>query len=476
MKYHNLVWFRNDLRVQDNSALHFACKNKTDIVSALFIATPKQWLQHNDSPKKIFFIYQHLILLKKKLNHLGINLYYHQTDYFKDVIEYILQFSLKNKVNQIFYNYQYEINEKKRDQLIEKSLLQNNIHTYGFHDSVIFHPKSIKNKFEITYKNFSPFRKKIIIKLKKNIPVCYPSPIIRSNSIIQLQPGIEYFNFPFEKIDLSSFPIGEEIALLRLQNFCKYSVENYVNTRNGLFYNTTSCLSSYLNIGVLSARQCINYLIYNYPNILYSNYENNWLTQLIWREFYKHLLEGYSLLSKNQSNCNWERNIIWNHDKHHLFAWKNGITGYPIIDAGMRQLNQFGWISNRMRMITASFLVKHLLIDWRKGEKYFMSKLIDGSLAENNGGWQWIASVGTDSIPYFRIFNPILQSQKFDPNCEYIKTMIPELDNTSNNYIHNPIFRIKQNCNKSNYPKPIINHCTARKNTLLIFSNARNKK
>ncbi|MBZ2279396.1 MAG: FAD-binding domain-containing protein, partial [Buchnera aphidicola] len=193
-------------------------------------------------------------------------------------------------------------------------------------------------------------------------------------------------------------------------------------------------LSPYLSIGVLSSRQCLMELLKNKNYTLKTLYDMTWLNEIIWREFYYHLFIGYPYLSKCQSLQPWEKNIIWLNDAKKFHAWKNGNTGIPIIDAGMRQLKMIGWMHNRLRMITASFLVKNLLINWRKGEKYFMSQLIDGDCALNNGGWQWAASVGSDAVSYIRIFNPLLQSKKFDKDGKFIKKFIPELKIVPNSY------------------------------------------
>ncbi|CAL4322175.1 Deoxyribodipyrimidine photo-lyase [Buchnera aphidicola (Eriosoma grossulariae)] len=475
MNNHHLIWFRNDLRITDNSALYFACKNQFNKVSALFIATPKQWLKHYDSPKKIVFMYEHLILLQNKLYDLGIMLYFYQTKYFVDSIKYVLKFSLKYKINHIFYNYQYEINEKKRDKILEKILFKHNIAVSGFHDSCLISPQYIQTQTGLTYKRFSPFYKKIIKQLKFTIPKCYPVPKKRYFQNIFFKKHIAYFDFPYENINKNIFPIGEELALNNLKKFFQNNFKKYVDKKNFLFKNYTSLVSAYLNIGVLSSRQCLNILVNYYPNIIYFNQKSDWFHQLIWKEFYQHLLEGYPLLSKNHSFYNWESKIPWSNNKKNLTAWKNGQTGYPIIDSGMRQLNKIGWINNRMRMITASFLVKNLLIDWRQGEKYFMSRLIDGNFSANNGGWQWIASVGVDSLSYLRIFNPVLQSKKFDPKGLYIRHYLPEINSVPKKYIHDPHVWIKKNNSQLNYPKPIIEYSKTRENTLLIFSQALKK-
>ena len=194
-----------------------------------------------------------------------------------------------------------------------------------------------------------------------------------------------------------------------------------------------------------------------------------WFNQILWREFYYHLLIGFPKISQYESLTKWEKDIEWIDNIKYFNAWKEGNTGFPIIDAGMRQLNQLGWMHNRLRMITASFLVKNLLIASRQGEKYFMSHLIDGDLALNNGGWQWSASIGCDSVPYTRIFNPLCQSRLFDASGIFIKTFVPELKNVPNQYIHQPYEWFKKTKSKLDYPEPIINYDISRKKFLFMF-------
>lgn len=236
-------------------------------------------------------------------------------------------------------------------------------------------------------------------------------------------------------------------------------------------------LSVYFSTGILSPIRCLLIIHRYYSNTEYEQLIKNcrWIHELIWREFFKHLLYFYPMLSYKKVLCNWEKNIKWNNNKKNLNAWKKGKTGFPIIDSGMRQLNKIGWMHNRLRMITASFLVKNLLIDWREGEKYFMSKLIDGDMALNNGGWQWISSTGYNHMPYFRVFNPILQSKEFDKKGKFIKKHIPELKKTSLINIHNPDLWNKNDKKKVNYPHTIINLKSSKKIALKIFKLARYK-
>jgi deoxyribodipyrimidine photo-lyase len=226
-------------------------------------------------------------------------------------------------------------------------------------------------------------------------------------------------------------------------------------------------LSAYLAIGVISAQQAMARLQLEAGDSLWQEKSGAavWLSELIWREFYKHILVAYPNLIKHQPFQQDTANIVWGNNPKWFQAWCEGKTGYPIVDAAMRQLNETGWMHNRLRMIVASFLVKDLQIDWRWGEAYFMSKLIDGDFAANNGGWQWAASTGTDAAPYFRIFNPVTQSERFDPKGEFIRLMVPELSKLNDKQIHwpHPLPMSIQ------YVRPVVDHAKARLLTLAMF-------
>jgi len=354
----------------------------------------------------------------------------------------------------------------------KKKLSEKGIFVKGFHDSLLTSANSIKNKNKKTYKIFSFFKKKVICNLLKQILECFPIPkkrkICSSFSLLKLFPENLVIDF-----NQKNFPIGERKAIERLNKFCVDKIDKYVLKRNFPFLNSTSMLSPYLSLGIISPRYCLKVILKKYKKIpLNIILNSDWLNQIIWREFYYHLLIGFPMLSQSQSLIIWEKKIKWKHNVNYFNAWKNGNTGFPIIDAGMRQLNKMGWMHNRLRMITSSFLVKNLLINWREGEKYFMSNLIDGDFALNNGGWQWSASTGSDSVPYIRIFNPLNQSKNFDKSGLFIRKYIPELNSVPDRYIHNPYeWSIKNNCT-INYPEPIIDYKKSKEQALEVYNKA----
>lgn len=472
-----LVWFRNDLRVKNNKALFYACEDTNTKVFSIFISTPIQWIKYNLSDRQIIFIYDNLLKLREALYKLGIPLFFYNGRDFISSLNILKIFCEKNKINEIFYNKQYELDERKRDKKL-KIFLSDNVKIYNFDDNVFFPPGSILNYKNEMYKVFTPFRKQCIKKLIENDICSLPLPKKRKNIGLYNSPIPLYFNFVNKKIK-NNLLIGEENALNKLKYFFKKKITSYLVNRNIPSIQGTSFLSPYLTIGVISPIQCFSILKNNffYKNLLKLDNKNSlfaWINELIWREFYRHLIFYYPFLCKNEPFIYWTNNIKWNNNDYMFNCWKKGITGFPIVDAGMKQLNKIGWMHNRLRMITSSFLVKNLLIDWRKGQEYFMSKLLDGDFSSNNGGWQWVSSTGTDSVPYFRIFNPLLQSKRFDEKGAFIRYWLPELKNVPDKYIHQPhIWAVKYRY-YLNYPLPIINYDESRKLTLSIFKKAKN--
>lgn len=264
-----------------------------------------------------------------------------------------------------------------------------------------------------------------------------------------------------KRVTIALPEVGNQAALDRLRTFKKV-IQNYGTDRDIPSLDGTSKLSQYFKNGSLTGAQVIAELDLDRPGKLKEG-EEKFLKEIIWREFYYHILWHFPRVEKTAFLEKFE-NLKWENNERHFQAWKEGMTGYPIVDAGMRQLAQTGWMHNRVRMIVASFLTKDLLIDWKWGEKYFMETLLDGDLAPNNGGWQWAASTGCDPQPYFRIFNPYLQSKKFDPEGTYIRQFVPELKGLSNKEIHAPELN-----RPKNYPPPIVEHSAQREKALKMY-------
>jgi deoxyribodipyrimidine photo-lyase len=469
----HLVWLRNDLRSHDNYALHAACRNADATVLALFIATPGQWEAHTMAPKQAAFIYQSLLELRQTLADKGIALHTAECHDFTASVELLKDFCQQHHVDRLFYNYQYEVNERERDAAAERALDDLDIITQGFDDSLLFPPGSLLTGNREMYKVFTPFSRAFVKRLQEGLPECVPAPKARKSGPLTDLPAVTPFSYPCDEFDSSLFAAGEKAGLQQLRQFCQQPVMYYKESRDFPSTDGTSRLSVYLATGVLSPRQCLHRLLTEQPQGIHDSNVYSWLNELIWRDFYRHLLVAWPKLCKNQPFLSWTKKVQWQEDEKRLQAWQQGRTGYPIVDAAMRQLNTTGWMHNRLRMITASFLIKDLLIDWRKGERYFMSQLIDGDLAANNGGWQWAASTGNDSAPYFRIFNPTTQGERFDKEGEFIRKWLPELKEVPVKHIHQPHLWAANHQRSLDYPPPIVDHQEARKRTLAAFEAAR---
>ena len=428
----SLFIFNSDLRLRNNPALSNASL-KGSSLTTLFIFNPKKWNNHNESNLKIAFQIEHLKELSEKLKNLNIPLKIINANGIEDESKKIIDFVKKNEIQEVFINKEYGVNEMQRDETLQKDLERMN-KKLNIYDSSIFHPDSVKTQSDTFFKVFTPFSRAFRSKLmSKKIEVSeFPK---RQEHAISVSDKIESFKLDKNEQEIfNQYEIGEEKALEKLENFIDHKILNYKKNRDFPALDGTSALSPYLSSGILSSGQCIFYVFQKYSEDEIG--VKTWINEIIWREFYKYILFHNPRVSKNLSFSEKYDKFPWLNNEDSFISWSKGQTGVPIIDAAMRQLNATGWMHNRLRMIVAMYLTKNLLIDWRKGEKNFMNKLIDGDFASNNGGWQWSASTGVDAAPYFRIFNPVTQSEKFDKEGTFIKKWIPEIAAAKN--IHDP--------------------------------------
>lgn len=473
----HLVWFRQDLRVHDHTAFWHAMQLESDqSCYALVILSPKQWQQHDDAPAKIDFYLRQLEQLKQSLLACGVPLIVEIIPLWKDIPKKLAKLAKKYQVKQVFAHVESGVNEQQRDQVTQENLNASDINFSLLQDRTLFPLGSIRNKSDQPYQVFGAFKKACYARLSISLPKLYAKPkaqkhcpdIGESSSIPTLkQLGVAEVSSDIQKM----WVVGEKHAQKRLDHFIEHELADYGTARDIPSVVGTSQLSPYLNTGILSIRQCIQAIFQKQQHdfIIEQAGQQIWLDELLWREFYQHLLYDHPKLSKHQPFKEKTRKLDWRKSESDFKAWTQGLTGVPIVDAGMRQLLATGWMHNRVRMICAMFLSKNLLIDWRKGEQWFMQHLIDGDLAANNGGWQWCASTGTDSVPYFRIFNPVSQSLKFDADAKYIKHWLPELKKLDARQAHEPY--AKQPDLKLNYPKPIVDLKQSRKQAIEAFSS-----
>ena len=469
----NLVWFRRDLRVTDNSALFQAANQADEGVLGVYFITPGQWKQHDDADCKINFWIENLRLLSDSLAKLNIPLIINTCDTFSTVPKQLVDLAKKHKCDGLFFNREYEINELRRDRAAAKACQAAGISVNRFHDRIIVPPREISTKEDRFYSVFTPYRK---VWETKALDFTEPLPKLRKQQELDIESSIvpgSVTGFDFSNVRSDLWLAGESEAQKQLKKFSAH-ISSYDEARDIPSVNGTSLLSPYLVAGVISPRQCMAAaLTANGGNIAGKNDGARvWISELTWRDFYAHVMVGFPRVSMHQPFKPKTESVPWRDSEKDFSAWKNGQTGYPIVDAGMRQLNQTGWMHNRLRMVTAMFLTKHLLIDWRLGERYFMQKLIDGDLAANNGGWQWSASTGTDSVPYFRIFNPFSQSKRFDPDGIFIKKLCPELKDIQPKALHDEKKFAKALAEADyDYPSYIVDYKAGRERALTAFKS-----
>lgn len=447
-----LVWFREDLRIEDNTALCQAVKHCDEGVMAVYVIDIKMWETHDMAPSREKFIREALISLEKELQAHRISFVVLELTGIKNLLQTFHQLIKKEKVQALFFNQQYEIDEMHRDEKVRSFFKKQGKEVFAYHDQTILPPGSVLTKEGAYFKVFTAYKHAWKKRFLENGQL----------KLNNLRPVV--------KIKTTS-EVSSKEAVGRLNYFIKNNLFSYHDTRDFPALETTSHLSPYLAAGLISARQCFLAALKANQFELDTGNEGalTWMNELIWRDFYKHILVAVPRVSMHLPYKLQSEKIKWKKNKTHLKAWQEGKTGIPIVDAGMRQLNQTGWMHNRLRMITAMFFTKNLFLDWRVGEKYFMSHLIDGDLSANNGGWQWCASTGTDAAPYFRIFNPISQSERFDPEGEFIRQYCPELKELDNHAIHDPHQRAPLLMEKIDYPKPIVDLKITRQFAIDIF-------
>ncbi|WP_318515230.1 deoxyribodipyrimidine photo-lyase [Photobacterium leiognathi] len=473
---HVIIWFRDDLRTVDNTALNHAIETGLPVI-ALFVATPMQWHEHHVAAIQIDFIHRRLRVLKQQLAVLNIPLQVMQCNDFSESVDAIAEYCHQHRVVHVFANKQYPLNEQLRDKKLGVLLAQSSIKQSLFDDNYVLEPETILNREGELFKVFTPYRNAWIKRFsaEPSYPVTTNKEVALSDTTsAMLADSTDLQSLGYPVIESVLWPVDEEAILQRLDTFCITKAQDYHQQRDFPAIDGTSCLSPFLAIGALSARQCVHQLLQHFPHALEVNKEDGaftWLNEIIWREFYGHLLHRYPELSKNHPFQDYTQYVRWQDNPTLLKAWQDGKTGFPIVDAAMRQLRATGWMHNRLRMITASFLTKDLLCDWRAGEQWFMQHLIDGDFASNNGGWQWAASTGTDSQPYFRVFNPTLQGQRFDPKGDFIRTWVKELAKVPDKYIHTP--HQWDSSGSLDYPLPIVDHKEARLLAIEAFKQAK---
>lgn len=426
----NIFWFRRDLRLNDNNGL-FNALNSGGKVQPIFIFDKEilEKLPKNDA--RVSFIHQELENINQQLEKIEstIDVYYGKP------VDVFTSLSKKYEIDIVFTNHDYEPYSIKRDQEIKQFLETKNIYFKTFKDQVIFERNEIVKKDGTPYKVYTPYSKKWLETFHLKGIDTFPSENVQQNFVKKKSEQfltLEEIGFTKSPIRVKSYKISTEI------------IDDYEETRNFPAKDSTSKLGAHLRFGTVSVRKMAKKAAKS-NNITF-------LKELIWREFFMQILWHFPSTTKDSFKPKYDR-IIWRNNENDFDAWCKGKTGYPLVDAGMRELNQTGFMHNRVRMLTGSFLCKHLLIDWRWGEAYFAEKLHDYEQSSNIGNWQWVAGSGVDAAPYFRIFNPTTQIQKFDKSLEYISKWVPEFQELT-------------------YTRPIVEHKFARERCLKTYKKA----
>lgn len=467
-----LVWLRTDLRLEDNPALLAACQTGPTV--ALFVISPGQWRAHDDADCKVDFWLRNLRALQPQLAKLNIPLLVRTLDYWKEAPALLSTLCQKIGAVAVHCNEEYGINERARDQAVQTALTAQGIGFSSHLDQSLFRPGTVLTRTGGYYQVFGQFRRACMEQLYHGLPSIGGKPRAQAPLDLPSDPLPEWIEgfAPASKVIREHWPAGAKEASRRLDAFVDGIIDDYQVARDLPARPGTSELSAYLNAGVLSVRQCLHAALRANQGELDSGSVGvtTWVGELIWREFYKHILVGYPRVSRHRAFKLHTEALPWRDAPEDFAAWAEGRTGIPIIDAAMRQMATIGWMHNRLRMLAAMFLSKNLLIDWRLGERHFMRHLIDGELAANNGGWQWSASTGTDSVPYFRVFNPVSQSARFDPQGVFIKHWVPELQSLAPKEVHLPP-RGQSLASGWDYPLPRVDLGESRARALTAFKN-----
>lgn len=474
-----LVWLRNDLRLWDNPAL-FRAAELGEGVAVVYLLCEEFLVRHAMAPVKLDFIRRHLLLLATQLADRNISVQLLVTKNAAEIPTEILSAARKGNCEQVYFNAEYPLDELNRDHAVADLLREQGLLVKRFHDRVVVPPGMIRNGQGEPYKVFTAFKRKWLQTVAPLNLTPLPAPATQPGMITKkskaskttddIESTISQIFSAYNLRDLSAiWPAGDGEAHQRLKDFIEQDLPHYKNKRDFPALEGTSTLSPYLTVGAISPRQCLAAVLAANGGEWDSGSEGAscWIGELIWREFYQHVVVDFPEVCKHQPMKKHTDGFPWKHDPALFTRWCEGTTGIPLVDAAMRQLNQTGWMHNRLRMVVAMFLTKNLQIDWRLGEHYFMTRLIDGDFAANNGGWQWSASTGTDAAPYFRIFNPVSQSQRFDPDGSFIRNYLPELAHLPAKQIHMPPAN-------TGYPPPVVDLTSSRKHTITLFAQLKN--
>jgi len=472
-----VVWLRRDLRLQDQQALTTACADCDDVIPLFVFDDPLLRSRQFGSPCVMFMV-SCLYELAGDLAARGLVLQWRRGNQIEEVIRFVAEV----KAAAVYWNRDYEPVAIQRDRKVQQALMNRGVAVHTFKDHVVFEAEEIRGSTGAPLQRYSAYRARWWTKWHATTSPLLPLPVrlrvqrAGASSPQTALPTLE--DLGYQTVALSIKP-GEKEAHRRLRWFLDGPIHTYLEGRNLPAIDGTSKLSPHFRFGTLSVRTAVRAALGILAKATRPSRRDvfTWVDELIWREFFQHILSAFPYVASGpfRSKDGLPRPRLAGAEWNRLYAaWCKGRTGYPLVDAGMRQLNQTGWLHNRVRMVVASFLIKDLRIDWQSGERYFMQQLIDADVAANNGNWQWASSTGTDSMPGYRIFNPMLQSRKFDPEGTYIRQWVLELAAVPTDRIHAPHLMTQEEqalagCRiGTDYPLPIVDHQQAREEYLVL--------
>ena len=471
-----LFWFRRDLRVTDNAGLFHALKSARQVHCVFVFDREILDALTDKKDRRVEFIWESVRELETSLKKLGGGLIVRHA-HAADAIPLLAK---ELKAEAVFTNEDYEPQAIARDLVVRDALMRYDIGFHTFKDTVIFEKDEVLTQVGGTYSVFTPFKNAWLKKLDDFQLKSYPVEKYRAHFA---KPTASASAMPlealgFERTNLKALGIeGGEVAARKLLDDFVDRIDDYKTARDFPAVKGVSYLSVHNRFGTISIRELARAALKRAQG---SPGAQTWLSELIWRDFYFQILYHHPHAATSAFRPEYDA-IQWPNDKALFSAWCEARTGYPIIDAAMRQINETGYMHNRLRMIVASFLTKDLLIDWRRGEKYFADHLNDFDLSANNGGWQWAASTGCDAQPYFRIFNPVTQSERFDPQGKFIRRYLPQLKAVPDKFIHAPWMLPpleQQACGVvigRDYPAPVVDHATQRLAALALYGKIKGK-
>jgi deoxyribodipyrimidine photo-lyase len=473
-----IVWFRDDLRVADNPALNAACATGQDVICVYIYEKTPSFRGLGGAAK--WWLHNALAALSHELIQLGSKLHIVQGD----AATIIPALVASTKASHVFWNRRYNLAEREADAALKLKLTEAGVAVQSLNGHLLYEPWEVTTKTGTPCKVFTPFWRAARAVRPVAAPLSTPECIRHYGGEIVGELNLDSLNLLPTTPDWSGgmnaeWQPTEAGARARLLDFLDTGIKGYSDNRNLPAQTGTSKLSPYLRFGQISVRQIWAITQAHVDNGALNAYENDvrvFQSELGWREFSYHLLFHFPHLPTQNYQPKFDK-FPWVNDAKGLNAWQRGQTGYPIVDAGMRQLWQTGWMHNRVRMIVGSFLIKHLMIDWREGEAWFWDTLCDADVASNAASWQWVAGSGADASPYYRIFNPMLQGEKFDTDGEYVKRFVPELAGMPKQYVHKPweaplsvLASAGVKLSKT-YPHPIVDHVAARNRALEFYKS-----